>query len=158
VCVWQTSVVVVVVRVSESGELHQPSTIIDQGPSASREEFWLAGAALVRLWSAHVLVGRRQVVRLWAAGVVTGSAALDRGNILLHRVLSVAPLPSPAGFCRSTSSLFRESAIEPRQLIGSLAATCSSHSGHRTARIGSLPTRQKVLTAATWDVFWRRQD
>lgn len=40
VCVWQTSVValvlVVVVRVSESGELHQPSTIIDQGPSASR--------------------------------------------------------------------------------------------------------------------------
>jgi hypothetical protein len=67
---WQTSVVavvvvVVVVRVSESGELHQPSTIIDQGPSASRDEFWLAGAALVRLWSAHFCtgapVGRRQV-------------------------------------------------------------------------------------------------
>jgi hypothetical protein len=76
-------VAVVVVRVSESGELHQPSTIIDQGPSASTEESWLAGAALVRLWSAHsVLVGRRS----W-----DWEPALDRGVFYLHRVLSVAP-------------------------------------------------------------------
>jgi hypothetical protein len=86
VCVWQTSVAaVVVVRVSESGELHQPSTIIDQGPSASREEFWLAGAALVRLWSAHfcagLLVGRRQV-SICGCGPPELGLGAHRGNIL----------------------------------------------------------------------------
>lgn len=94
-------VVVVVVRVSESGELHQPSTIIDHQPA---EEFWLAGAALVRLWSAHSYAGgpsAGECLRLWAAGVGTGSAALDRGIFYLHRVLSVAPLPSLQTFLQA---------------------------------------------------------
>jgi hypothetical protein len=93
----------------------------------------------------HAAVGRRS----W-----DWEPALDRGIFYLHRVLGVAPLQA----CTLRLSLFRKSELEPpRQLIGSVA-TCSSHSGHRTVRIGSLPTRQKVLTAATWDVFWRRQD
>jgi hypothetical protein len=124
-----------VVRVSESGELHQPSTIVDQGPSASRGILaggCCTGPSLVCSLLCWWAVGRCMLAamgrRSWDLGLGTGSAALDRGIFYLRRVLSVARSSKAS---RSTASLFLQ--------FGTLASVRQQHAALILATVPYVP-------------------